>query len=182
VSSVPDMLRSQGFRTGTKVLSASLEPPPEPVRQFLEVGATDAVISMLRIRFADGDSLSLERMYVSSLRFPGLLQESLEGSLYRLFETRFRVLVGRVEEAIEAAAAPSQVAELLGLCDGDPLLKLTRRAFDTDGAPFEYSVDLFRADRTRLTVQTSDPADRVRPAATGPSPRQSGGAGAVTCS
>ena len=170
VNSVPDMLRSQGFRTGTRVVSASLEPPPEPVRQFLGLAAADAVVSMLRIRFADGDSLSLERMYVSSARFPGLLQSSLEGSLYRLFETRFQVTVGRVEEAIEAAAAPPQVAGLLGLADGDPLLKLTRRAFDADGAPFEYSIDLFRADRTRLTVQTSDPADRVRPAATRPAP------------
>lgn len=169
VSSVPDMLRSQGFTTGTRVVSASLEMPPEPVAQFLGLGRGELVASVLRVRFADGDSLSLERMYVSSQRFPAIIESNLQGSMYHLFATRFGVTVGRVEEEIEAAAAPPQVAALLGLADGDPLLKLTRMAFDADGTPFEYSVDLFRSDRTRLTVQTTNPDDRVRSTAARPS-------------
>jgi GntR family transcriptional regulator len=162
VNSVPDMLKSQGFSTGTRVVAALLEMPPAPVAEFLELAADELVASILRVRFADGDSLSLERMYVSSQRFPALIECDLQGSMYQLFESRFGVVVGRVEETIEAAAAPPQVAALLGLSDGDPLLKLTRTAHDDGGTPFEYSIDLFRADRTRLTVQTSDPADRVR--------------------
>jgi GntR family transcriptional regulator len=162
VNSVPDMLKSQGFTTGTRVIAASLEPAPAPVAEFLHLAGTDLVASILRVRFADGDSLSLERMYVSSQRFPALIESNLEGSMYQLFETRFGVTVGRVEEMIEAAAAPPQVAALLGLSDGDPLLKLTRMAFDSDGTPFEYSIDLFRSDRTRLAVRTSNPAGRVR--------------------
>ena len=173
VNSVPDMLKSQGFSTGTRVVAAVLETPPVPVAEFLELGTGDLVASILRVRFADGDSLSLERMYVSSRRFPALIECDLQGSMYQLFEARFGVLVGRVEETIEAAAAPAPVAGLLGLSDGDPLLKLTRTAHDTDGTPFEYSIDLFRADRTRLTVHTSNPAGRVRsttadPAGPGP--------------
>jgi len=162
VTSVPAMLKSQGFSVGTRLVSASLEHPPEPVADFLGVDVTELVACILRVRFADGDSLSLERMYVSAARFPSLLESSLQGSMYDLFEKRFGVRVGFVEETIEAAAAPRHVATLLGLAEGDPLLRLVRLALDTDGVPFEYSVDLFRSDRTRLTVQTTNPADRVR--------------------
>jgi GntR family transcriptional regulator len=34
---------------------------------------------------------------------------------------------------------------------------LERRGFDQHGRAFEYSVDLFRADRTRLHVRTQSP-------------------------
>lgn len=162
VTSVPAMLKSQGFSVGTRLVSASLEHPPQPVADFFGVDVTELVASILRVRFADGDSLSLERMYVIAARFPSLLESSLQGSMYDLFEKRFGVRVGLVEETIEAAAAPHRVATLLGLTEGDPLLRLVRRALDSDGTPFEYSVDLFRSDRTRLTVQTTNPADRVR--------------------
>jgi len=162
VTSVPAMLKSQGFSVGTRLVSASLEHPPQPVADFLDVDVTELVACILRVRFADGDSLSLERMYVSAARFPSLLESSLQGSMYDLFEKRFGVRVGFVDETIEAAAAPHHVATLLGLAEGDPLLRLVRRALDSDGRPFEYSVDLFRSDRTRLTVQTTNPADRVR--------------------
>ncbi|MFJ2831521.1 GntR family transcriptional regulator [Streptomyces sp. NPDC087263] len=162
VSGVPEMLKSQGFRSGTRVIAAALEPPLPEVAEFLGLRPGDMAASILRLRFADGDSLSLERMYVSSRRFPTLIECDLQGSMYELFEARFGATVGRVEETIEAAPAPSQVAELLGCSDGDPLLKLTRRAHDSEGVPLEYSVDLFRSDRTRLTVHTSNPAHRVR--------------------
>lgn len=172
VTSIPAMLEAQGFSVGTRLVSASLEHPPHPVADFLGVDVTELVASILRVRFADGDSLSLERMYVSAARFPSLLESSLQGSLYDLFEQRFGVRVGLVEETIEAAAAPHRVAALLGLAEGDPLLRLVRRALDSDGRPFEYSVDLFRSDRTRLTVQTTNPADRVRSETSGAAERR----------
>jgi hypothetical protein len=37
------------------------------------------------------------------------------------------------------------------------VLVLHRRASDADGVPVECSFDLFRGDRTRLTVRTADP-------------------------
>jgi GntR family transcriptional regulator len=165
ITSVPRMLKSQGFTTGTRVVAGTLEVPEPSVADFLNLAEGDLVASILRVRFADGETLSLERMFVSSQRFPALLDSSLQGSLYDLFAGRFGVVVGQADETIEATQAPEQVSDLLGVNPGDPLIKLTRTAFDTDGAPFEYSVDLFRADRTRLTVRTTNPLERVRPLA-----------------
>ncbi|MBB2903350.1 GntR family transcriptional regulator [Kineococcus radiotolerans] len=166
VSGVPQMLISQGYSAGTRVIAATLEHPSAQVGDALRLSVDDVVASILRVRFADGDSLSLERMYVSALRFPALIENSLSGSMYELFAQRYGVVVEGVQESIEAAIAPADVAALLGLQTGDPLLRLTRIATDADGDPFEFSVDLFRADRTRLTVSTRTPGGRVRSAAT----------------
>jgi GntR family transcriptional regulator len=37
------------------------------------------------------------------------------------------------------------------------VLKLERTGYDQHGRPIEYSVDLFRADRTRLQVRSQSP-------------------------
>ena len=162
VRGVPQMLLEQGYTAGTRVIATALELPPPSVEEFLQLGSDALAVSILRVRFADGDSLSLERMYVSARRFPNLLEYSLGGSMYQLFEEQYGVVVGEVEEDIEATVAPPRTAQTLGIAEGDPLLRLIRRAHDGMGEPFEYSIDLFRADRTRLTVRTASPDGRVR--------------------
>jgi hypothetical protein len=50
--------------------------------------------------------------------------------------------------------AREEPVEILGVAEGAPLLSIDRVAIDQDGVPFETAHDLFRADRTRLTVRT----------------------------
>jgi GntR family transcriptional regulator len=159
---VPEMLRTQGFTTGTRVIAATKEVPPAAVAEFLSLPEGALAASVVRVRFADGDSLSLERLYTDAGRFPSLFEHHLSGSMYSLFESRFGVTVGELEEEIEASVASFATATMLGVEPGTALIKLTRRAVDQDGRPFEYSVDLFRSDRTRLIVSTTNASHRVR--------------------
>ena len=46
---------------------------------------------------------------------------------------------------------------MLGQPAGTPVLKLERTGYDQRGRAVEYSVDLFRADRTRLNVRSQSP-------------------------
>lgn len=162
VVGVPEMLRTQGFTTGTRVVAATIEAPPAAVAEFLELPDGALVASIVRVRFADGDSLSLERLYADAGRFPTLFEHRLNGSMYKLFESLYGVSVGELEEEIEASVASFATAAMLGVEPGAALIKLTRRAVDQDGRPFEYSVDLFRSDRTRLVVSTTNPSQRIR--------------------
>jgi len=50
--------------------------------------------------------------------------------------------------------ATDDEAELLAVEPETPLLSITRTTFDQNDVPFEFSCDLFRADRTRITVRT----------------------------
>ena len=62
----------------------------------------------------------------------------------------------RPEEAvehIEVTEAGALEASILGISSGSPLVSITRTTRDADGVVFEYSHDLFRADRTRISVR-----------------------------
>ena len=108
----------------------------------------------MRIRLADGMPISLEHVRLPAERFPRLLDLPLGGSLYDLLEEHYGTVPGEAEEHIEVVAASEDEASILGTEPGAPLLSITRTTKDEDGVLFEYSHDLFRADRTIITVRT----------------------------
>jgi GntR family transcriptional regulator len=154
VKGIPQMLQEQGFRDGTKVISAGIDRPSPRAAERLGVHPDSEVVSLLRLRFADGDTLSLERMYLSGSRCAGILDTHLD-SVYEGLRSKFGISVCIADESIELATISTSVATLLRQPAGTPILKLERVGYDQDERPVEFSVDLFRADRTRLNVRTT---------------------------
>lgn len=111
-------------------------------------------MDLVRIRLADGCPFSLEHAKLPAKRFPGLLELPLGGSVYELIEEQFGVVPDQATERIEVVLASAEEAAILDVEPGAPLLAIGRTASDADGEPFEYSRDLFRADRTRIVVHT----------------------------
>jgi GntR family transcriptional regulator len=163
VKGIPEILHEQGFRDGTTVIDAGLVPAPPDVRCALGLAEDDPVVSLLRLRYADGETLSLEQMY---LRFElaGVLRTGMK-SIYRTLLAQFGVQICVADESIEIAGVSCAEGDLLGQPAGMPVLKLIRTGHDQHGRAVEYSVDLFRADRTRLNVRSRSPvtAHRMRP-------------------
>lgn len=153
VTGVPAYLARQGYVAGTKVLSTQLTAPDEVAMRALGQEEGELVFDIRRIRLADGTPISLEHAQFPASRFEGLLECSLGGSLYELLEDRFDVQLGEAEELIEVVNATDREASVLSVEADTPLLSITRTTVDASGRPFEFSRDLFRADRTRITVR-----------------------------
>ncbi|ALG83290.1 hypothetical protein ACH46_00660 [Gordonia phthalatica] len=162
---LPASLASQGYAAGTRVLSTRLAPPDDTARARLGLRADELVADIQRLRLADGRPLSLDRAQFPAARFRGLLEMSLGGSLYALLEEKFDLRIGEAEETIEVVNATDDEAGILGVDVGFPLVSIERIAYDDGGEPFEYSHDLFRADRVRITMRT--PGRGLRAAAVG---------------
>ena len=122
--------------------------------------AGDYVLDVVRIRLADGTPISLEHARLPAEMFPGLLDLPLGGSLYELLQERFGTVPGEAVEHIEVVPAGEDEGSILAVEPGAALLSITRTTEDGDGRVFEFSHDLFRADRTTITVRT--PASRTR--------------------
>ncbi len=151
---VPELLRSQGFTAGTRVISAAVAAadPPAAAALGLETGAL--LVDLVRIRLADAVPISLDHAWFPAARFPGLLELPLGGSVYELLAAHYGARPAEAVEHIEVVAADAAQAALLAIEPGAALLSVTRTTCDGDGRPFEYAHDLFRADRTRIVVRT----------------------------
>ncbi len=160
---LPEYLRRQGFVAGTQVLSATMSGADEIAANHLAVPAGSLLIDIVRIRLADGTPISLERVQLPAEIFPGLLELPLGGSIYDLLDAHYGITPDEVVEHLEVAEASPDEAALLGVHARAPLLAITRTSATSAGVPFEFSHDLFRADRTCVTFRTrADRAEIVR--------------------
>ena len=148
------MLRSQGVTAGHRVVKAGLGAADDAVAEGLGLSPGALVVSLVRIRLADGSPISVEHANFPADRFPGLLELPLGGSMYELLEDHYGTRPGEAVERIEVVPALADEGSFLGVESGSPLLSIRRTTVDEDGKPIEYSHDLFRAERTRIVVRT----------------------------
>jgi GntR family transcriptional regulator len=153
IAGVPAYLVRQGYVAGTRVLSTGMTVADPPTCSALQLKPGSLVLDIRRIRLADGTPISLDHARFPADRFPGLLEMPLGGSLYELLEQEFDTTPADAEELIEVVHATDDEAALLSVEAGAPLLSISRTTYDSEGAPFEFSGDLFRADRTRIITR-----------------------------
>ncbi len=151
---VPSLLRGQGFTAGTKLISAAVMLADAPTRSALGLSETDHIFDVVRIRLADGQPISLEHARFPAELFPGLLERALGNSLYELLSKHYDTFPDEALEQIELVSATPDEAAILNVEIGAPLLSVTRTTMDVHGRKIEYSHDLFRGDRTRISVRT----------------------------
>lgn len=154
VHSLPRLLALQGYDAGTRVISTLMTRPSPQVREALELDEDSLIVTVTRLRLADGRPMSLDQAYFPFDRFPGLMEQPLGGSLYELLHGEYGVEPDDAEEVIEVVHATDKEAGLLSISVDAPLLLIRRITRDTDGRPFEYSKDLFRSDRTKIRMRT----------------------------
>lgn len=154
VVGVPALLRAQGMTSGSRIISTGIVVADDETAAALGLDPGAYVVDVVRIRLADGAPISLEHVRLPAERFPRLLDLPLGGSLYDLLAEHYDTEPGEAEERIEVARASADEASILATEPGAPLLSIHRTTRDADGVVFEYSHDLFRADRTTITVRT----------------------------
>lgn len=154
VVGVPALLRAQGMTSGSRIISTAMVLADPDTTAALDLAPGSYVFDVVRIRLADRSPISLEHVRLPAERFPQLLDLPLGGSLYDLLEERYDTVPGEAEEHIEVTPAGEDEASILDTNPGAPLLSITRTTRDREGVVFEFSHDLFRGDRTVITVRT----------------------------
>jgi GntR family transcriptional regulator len=147
-------LRRQGGSTGVEPISADVEPAGRRVAAALELRRSDRVVVITRLRLAEGKPLAVERSSLPAKRFSDIEDMDLGGSLYDLMGDGFGLRPVRAVEWLELVGARPADARALGVKRDAALLLVERIGFAADGTPVEFARDRFRADRTRLEIES----------------------------
>ena len=156
-----EQLRRHGMVAGARVLSAAGAPGRAGRGRRAGLAEDDPVYEVRRIRLGDGRPIALERSLFPADRFPGMLEFRLDGSLYELLETSTGCGPHRARESLEPVTAGVREAEALDVAEGAPLMQVERTAYARSGEPLEFARDLFRGDRTRVVVWTSELPEHI---------------------
>ncbi len=156
-----EQLRRHGMVAGARVLTAAQIPASPAAAAALKLADGAQVHDVRRIRLADGRPIAVEHSQFPATLFPDLLDCRLDGSLYELLEERYGQRPFRARESLEPVVAGVREAEALEVDEGAPLMLVERTAYAKSGQPLEFARDLFRGDRTRVVVWTSELAGEL---------------------
>lgn len=120
--------------------SAARATPEEAAVLGVPVGA--AILRMRRKRSLGGEPVIVEDITVPLDLFPGLDTMEIPNNLYGLYADGFGVTIGQAVERLKATAADAEVAAVLGVSPGTPLLGIDRLAKSLDGRVAEWRVSL----------------------------------------
>jgi GntR family transcriptional regulator len=145
-------MQSKGFVPGAKVLEVAEVQAPANVRDKLLGGRDGQVLYVKRLRLASGEPIAIERTYWPLHIGRWFEQEDLSTiAFYAVLEQR-GIKLRDADELISARSATKKDALLLGIEELDPLLRMERVAYATDGTPVEHTFTDYRSDRYTYRV------------------------------
>ncbi|GAA1393969.1 GntR family transcriptional regulator [Luteococcus peritonei] len=149
-----DVAAARGLRLTSRVLRQEVVPASDVVGANLAVDPGEPVVVIERVRSLEGEPCVRTSTWLPLRRVPGLEAVDLtDDSLYRVLREQYGIAFGGASRSVEAAAASSETASLLGLSQGAPILLLRSTQRDAEGEPIETYVAHHRGDRSRFDLE-----------------------------
>lgn len=135
VMSFDDACRSSGMTPAHTLLDRKVVSPGVEEKSFFELGNKEMIIFTQRVLTADGDPIMLENNYFPYHECNFLMEEKLDGSLYKLLNSKGIYPEGTKSCTLELVRATDSTAKLLQVPLGEPLFYMIAYITDSQGHP-----------------------------------------------
>lgn len=154
LTSFTEEMLHHGLKPNSRVLDARIIPATGTVAKNLDLPPGEEVISLERVRFANGEPLMLEKTFLPHRLFSGLLSQDLATqSLYHFITEKYGVSLVKARETLEPVIINNNEAQNLALEAGAPGLLLELVAYTESGRPVEYTKAIVRGDRCKYYIE-----------------------------
>jgi DNA-binding GntR family transcriptional regulator len=155
LTSLYDDLIREGRTPRTEVLSLVCSAHDDRAAEALGLPASSPLVSIVRLRYAGDQPLAILRNWLPPA-MNDLTTELLEtDGLYAVLRARgVRPTVAR--QRIGARNATAEERRTLHMSKAEPLVTMTRSAYDADGSPVEFGDHCYRADQYSVDVIVSE--------------------------
>jgi DNA-binding GntR family transcriptional regulator len=145
-SSYDDLVKV-GRRPSTDVLAFEIIPATDTIALALDIAPRSDVISIERLRYADGEPLALMHNLIPAQVAKLTRADLVRFGLYECLRNAAAPLPRTATEIIGARLAKPAECSILGLERGAALFTMTRTARRREGQGVEYGSHIYRADR-----------------------------------
>ncbi len=153
-TSFSDDMRKRGFVPGSRTLDLRSIPAGARLGRILHVSPSEPVLSVKRLRLADGDAMAIELLNVRASLVPGLTGEDLErSSFYDLLVSRYEIEIVGGTQTVEPTVTNDEESAALGVPLHSPALLFERVTRSSAGDVVEFTSSTYRGDRYRLVTE-----------------------------
>lgn len=137
--------RGDGLRENPQVETVSFQKLrlDDEAAEALGLRAGEPAIQFEHRLRLQGRPVVYDRITVAARLFPGLTEKKLTqrpGTIYQLYQAEFGITVVRAQERARAVAADRNIARILGVAAGLPMIQVRRTAYSFRDRPVEYRV------------------------------------------
>ncbi len=152
--SYSEQMASRGLVAGSDLLCNKIIDHEPEIAARLALTPNHRLVKVERLRHAASEPFALEVCYLSEAEFGGLVSAPLgKSSLFSILERDFGIELAHADEEVDATAADSRIAELLGVSRGTPLLRIRQVIYSTKGKATIYVLGFYRSDRHTLLIR-----------------------------
>jgi GntR family transcriptional regulator len=145
--STTEDLKNRGWEPSSELLSITQVTPRLHIQHSLHLNEGEKVWEIYKLRFANGEPISLQRSIIPVAVAPNIIKSDLSGPLWNIWTNDYHIQPKEGEQTIRTRRATGEEAELLQIEEGAPIFEITRVTYDTNNRPFEYLISLWRGDR-----------------------------------
>jgi GntR family transcriptional regulator len=161
LTSFGEEMRRRGMTPSTSVLGFGRTRASAHLARELAGEPGEPLVHLSRLRLADGTPMAVERLWLLERIVPGLADaDRPPDSIYQVLGEAYGQMPDWGEDVIEAAVADPEVADLLQVAAGGPVLRIARHSYSGQTL-VAYSISLYRADRYQLWVPLARPAPPI---------------------
>ncbi len=165
LASFSEDMRKRGLKASYATFSAALATASADAAEALGVDGDARVFFIRRLLLANDEPMGILESWLAPSALGGDAAPTPEeldaGSLYQWLSDRCGIRIAGAKEYIEAAVADATMSRRLDIAPGAPVLVARRRSHGADGAPIEYAVMHYRADRYRFIIDLASPSQQT---------------------
>lgn len=145
-----------GNRVETRVLRNSIRTQGRAAASLGLLPRTD-LIQLDRVRKVNGSLQQFSSTWLEAARFPRVLVHDFSrGSLYEFLEETYGVVLVRNDLLVKVGLANTELADALGVADGEPLLAMESTVFAIGDAPVAFGVTHFTPEHSEILISLRD--------------------------
>lgn len=153
-TSFTEIVHSQGKTPSSKLISYQRQLASDTEIKELQLEASDYVIRMERIRYADNIPLvfevaSIPEKFIKDMKRDEITEHFFKTLVSHGFE------IGKSRQTIYAKTASERVASYLSVSRGHAILALTQVSYFSNGNPFEYVRSQYVGDRFEFYLENN---------------------------
>jgi GntR family transcriptional regulator len=154
ISSFTDDMRARGLTPGSRTLDMHMELAGARLGRILHVSPSEEILTVKRLRLADGDPMAVELLHTRASLVPGLTAEDLEeNSFYDLLANRYGIAIVGGTQTVEPTVTNEEESASLGVPLHSPALLFERVTRTASGELVEFTSSTYRGDRYRLVTE-----------------------------
>ncbi|GLC89501.1 GntR family transcriptional regulator [Lysinibacillus piscis] len=152
--SFSEQMRELGKEPSSKIIDIKTNyRPSDAIANKLMLKDTGRVHKIVRLRLADGQPMSIERVYIDVNLCPDLHTKDLDRlSLYTILENEYKLQIKHGDISLQATMADEEQAALLQIPSGSPLLYMKCLTFLQNQRPAFLTLARYPYDKYLFTI------------------------------